>query len=72
MAGDFDPYSGSSGSEHVEKMMDALFEGHENPYGEIRLETKVRKRKPEEYPVVRPVALAFISAFENLKKGDWT
>jgi hypothetical protein len=69
IAGEPDPHPGTSGSEDVEKMMNALAAGRENPYGVIRLETKVRERKPEEYPVVRPVALAFMDAFEILKEG---
>lgn len=68
VAGLPDPHPGCSGSEHVEKMMNALYAGEENPYGVIRLETKVRERKPEEYPVVKPVALAFIDTFEILKE----
>ena len=67
VAGGDDPHPDSSGSPDVEKMMNALFAGGENPYGEVRLETKVRERKPEEYPIVKSVALAFIDAFENLK-----
>lgn len=68
--GEPDPYPNSSGSGDVEKMIQALGAGEKNPYSEVRLSTKVRERKPNEYPIVEPVARAFIELFENLNRGD--
>lgn len=69
VAGEPDPYPESSGNEHVEKLVRALSEGQPNPYGEVMLATKIRERKLNEYPIVTPVAAAFVELFENLNGG---
>lgn len=64
MRGEADPFPGSSGSQDVENMVSALMGGRPNPYNEVRMATKVRARKPNEYPIVEHVARAFIELFE--------